>query len=484
MSTSDDSPQGSNNGFLKVLGRGDILALAFGAMIGFGWITATSGFLEAAGPVGAALAFAIGGVIVALVGLTYAELVTAMPKAGGEHHYAMRALGAKGAFVASWAMALGYISVVAFEAVAIPQTIVDLFPNMLAGHMWTVADYDVYATWVAVGVGTAVVMTVLNYVGIRPASVFQIIAVLFLLGVGITLLLGAFTGGSTETMRPAFGIGPAGLLTVLVAVPFLFVGFDVIPQSASEIRIPYRQVGRILVVSVLCAAAWYILIMLTVGSSLPVPDLLDADLGTAEAMRALWNSHTMGNLLVLGGIAGLLTSWNAFLIGASRLLYAMSVSGMLPRWFGRMHPRFRTPGNALLFVGGLSVIAPFFGEPMMNWLINAGGMSIVVAYVVVVVSFLVLRRTEPQMPRPFRVSSPRLVGGSALVLSLALGVLYLPGMPASLSWPEEWVIILAWWVIGLPLLLRLPSVGKGSGAEKRLMEAVGRREDLGAEPNP
>lgn len=158
--------------FIRTLGRWDVLAVAFGAMIGFGWIVLTGGFLEGAGTLGAALAFVIGGVVVALVGLTYAELVSAMPHVGGKHNYALRALGSRAAFVTSWALVLGYISVVAFEAVALPQTMLYLFPDMLVGRLWTVAGYDVYASWVAIGVGAAVVMTALNYIGVRPAAVF------------------------------------------------------------------------------------------------------------------------------------------------------------------------------------------------------------------------------------------------------------------------------------------------------------------------
>jgi amino acid transporter len=470
----------SSTGFVRILGRGDVLALAFGAMIGFGWIVLTGDFISAAGPGGAALAFVVGGVIMALVGLTYAELVSAMPHAGGEHHYAMRAIGPKGAFAASWAMVLGYVSVVAFEAVAVPQTLVYLFPGMEAGYLWTIAEYDVHASLVAVGLATAVLMTGINYVGIRPASVFQGIAVLFLLVAGAALVTGAFTGGSVENMRPLVTGGVPGIFAVLVAVPFLFVGFDVIPQSASEIKLPHRVVGALLVVSVFCATAWYVMVMLTAGSGLSAADLAGSELAAADAMAALWGSPAMGNLLVLGGVAGLLTSWNAFLIGGSRLIYAMARSRMLPAWFGRLHPRFRTPGNAVLFVGLLSAAAPFFGRPMLVWLVDAGGLNIVIAFVLVVVSFLVLRRREPAMERPFTVRAGVPVGWAALILSLGLLVLYLPGMPAALTWPHEWVMVGVWWLVGAALMWRLPRIAPGPDAEHRLVAAM----DARSSPRP
>ncbi|SIO90121.1 APC family permease [Nocardiopsis sp. JB363] len=467
---SDTSP-----GFIKVLGRADVLALAFGAMIGFGWIVLTGEFIDAAGSGGAALAFVIGGVIMAFVGLTYAELVSALPHTGGEHHYAMRAIGPKGAFVASWAMILGYISVVAFEAVAVPQTLVYLFPNIEVGYLWTIAEYDIHVSLVAIGVLSAAIMTTLNYVGIKPASVFQTVTVLFLLAAGAVMLTGAFVGGSTTNMEPLFTGGVSGMFLVLVAVPFLFVGFDVIPQSAAEIKLPYRMVGTLLVLSVFCATAWYVLVMLTAGAGLPASDLLGSELASADSMAAMWNSAAMGNLLVLGGIAGLLTSWNAFLIGGSRLIYAMARSRMLPAWFGELHPRFRTPANAVLFIGVLSAFAPLFGRPMLVWLVNAGGLNIVIAYLMVIVCFLVLRRREPDMERPFKVPAGVPVGVTAFVLAFSLFVLYMPGMPAALSWPQEWSMVLAWWIGGAVLMWRLPRVSPGPDAEQRLIDVMDAR---------
>ena len=465
--------------FTRVLGRWDVLAVAFGAMIGFGWIVLTGGFLQDAGTFGSALAFAIGAVIMALVGLTYAELVSAMPQAGGEHNYVLRGLGSRSAFVCSWSLVLGYVSVVAFEAVALPQTVLFLAPDMLVGKLWTVADYDVYASWVAVGVVGAVVITALNYVGIRPAAVFQSFAVLFLLIVGALLLFGSFIGGDTDNLRPLFNGGVGGVIAVLVAVPFLFVGFDVIPQSAEEINLPFKQIGKLVVVSVLGAGAFYILVMLTVGSSLPLGVLAESELAAADGMAALWSSETMGDILVVGGIAGILTSWNGFLLGASRLLYAMANSRMLPSWFGKLHPTYRTPTNAILFIGSLSILAPLFGRQMLVWLVDAGGFVIVVAFFFVTVTFVVLRSREPEMERPFRVLGGSGVGVAAAVLTFVLGILFMPGMPAALVWPYEWIILIAWWGIGAVLVLRLPRIGPGADAEHQLVAAARARDSRG-----
>ncbi len=452
------SERNSGENFIRVLGRWDVFALAFGAMIGFGWVVLTGSWLTDAGSLGAIIAFVIGGTLVVFVGLTYSELVSAMPKVGGEHYYAWRAIGAKAAFVASWGIALGYVSVVAFEAVALPTTLEYILPDFKVGFIWTVAEYDVYLSWVMIGVVGAVAITALNYFGIRPSAIFQIIAVLFLLGVGALLLFGIFFGGEAANFRPlfagSFSVSVAGILAVVIATPFLFVGFDVIPQSAEEINLPYRQIGGLLILSVVMAAAWYILIIVGVGAGMSQSQLESTNLATADAMGNLFGSPFFSNVLILGGVAGILTSWNSFMVGGSRIFYAMAESGMLPAWLGRLHPRYKTPSNAILLIGVLSIVAPFFGDSALGWLVNAGGLGIVLAYFLVALSFLFLRRKEPEMERPFRAGRGSIIGIVAVVLSVGIGIQYLPYMPAGLGVPE-WVIVGAWTVIGIVFLLRM-----------------------------
>ncbi|MBM7847902.1 APC family permease [Arthrobacter roseus] len=464
---------------IKALGSWDTLAIGFGAMIGFGWVVLTGGWLESAGTFGAVGAFVAGGVIMALVGLTYSELVSAMPLAGGEHNYVMRAMGARWAFICSWAITGGYITIVAFEAVALPRTALYLFPSLKQVRLWEIAGSEVYLSWALVGAGAAVLLTVLNILGIRLASAAQTFAVIFLLVIGALLVTGSFVGGEAANFEPLFSGGFAGFIAVLVVVPFLFVGFDVIPQSAEEVKIPARQVGKLVVVSVILAALWYIMVVITTASSMDVAGLAGADLATADAMSMLWGTDIMAKVLVAGGLAGILTSWNSFLIGASRLVYAMGRSRMLPAWFGKLNPRFRTPANAVVFIGALSILAPFFGEAMLGWLVDSGSPSIVIAYFLVAVAFLILRRREPDMDRPLRIggngNGGLIIGVLAAVLCLGLTALYLPGMPASLD-PAPWLLFGLWWVLGAVFFFRVPAgVQPGPDAEEHLAAKLAAR---------
>ena len=397
-------------------------------------------------------AFLLGGGIMLVIGLTYAELASALPFAGGEHVYSHRALGAGFSFICTWAIILGYVSVVTFEAVALPTVLDSIIPGLDKYFLWQIAGWDVYLSWVLVGVAGAVAMTVLNIRGVRMAAIVQSAVVIVILLVGGLFVAGSLVVGDTANMEPLFVDGLSGVTLVLVMVPFMFVGFDTIPQAAEEIDLPYKDIGSVLMLSVAMAIAWYGLIVL--GVSL----LLNEDIfGTTEIIAAEANSMIFGEagrLAMLGaGLAGIVTSWNAFIVGGSRAIYALARANLLPAALSKLHPKYRTPYNAILLIGGLSIIGPFFGRPVLVWLVDAGGLGIVIAYAMVALSFLILRRKEPNLERPYKVPFGNFIGILALILSISLGFLYMPGSPSALIWPQEWIIIIGWSILGVILFL-------------------------------
>lgn len=186
--------------FVRVIQRKEVLTLAFGAMIGWSWVALTGNWIAAAGSLGAIIGFLAGGVAIIFVGLTYAELASAMPEAGGEHVYSYRALGYNASFICTWALLLGYVSVVTFEAVALPTVVDYLVPGFSRGYLWTVAGWDVELTWVLAGVSAAVLMTTINVVGIRVAARLQMLVTTLIVLAGVTLIGGATVAGDTANM--------------------------------------------------------------------------------------------------------------------------------------------------------------------------------------------------------------------------------------------------------------------------------------------
>jgi amino acid transporter len=438
-------------GFLRVLGRRDALALAFGAIIGWSWMLLTGRWVLTGGAGGAMLAFLVGGVAMIFIGLVYAELTAAMPRAGGEHVFSLRALGPGWAFACTWALVLAYATVVAFEAVALGTALDYVAPRLRGPVLWRVAGQEVYAGWTALGMAAAVLMIAVNVRGVRPAALLQTVVTAVVLAVGVFFVAGTTAAGDPARLEPLFAGSATAWLAVLVMVPTIYVGFDVLPQAAEEIDLPPRDIGVVIVVSVAAAMAFYLLVILGVALAFPREELGTLALPTADAAAASWGGRWAATAMVIGGVAGILTSWNAFLVGASRVVWSLASHGALPSALVHLHPRWRTPHRAILLVGGFAVVSPLAGSTILVWLIDAGSFALVVAYALVAASFLVLRRREPELPRPFRAGRSAAVGWLALALSLAIGLVYLPGSPAALKWPWEWGICLAWAAAGFLL---------------------------------
>lgn len=435
---------------VKILGNKDVLSLAFGAMIGWGWVVTAGLWITEAGSLGAILAFLIGGVLVILVGLTYAELASSLPLAGGEFIYSFKAMGRLASYITTWALILGYVSVVAFEAVALPTVFEYLIPNYSQGYMYTIAGWDVTATWAGIGILGSIIITWINYKGIKFSTSIMFILTMLIALAGVLLITGSSFAGDIAHMEPFFEKGSAGLLTVVIMTPFMFVGFDVIPQAAEEINLPQKRIGQLLIFSVVLAVVWYILIIFGVSRILTPTEMNESTLVTADAMaKSFSGSKIMGNILVLGGIGGILTSWIGFYIGGSRAIYALARAGMLPKGLGELHPKYRTPHKAILLIGLFSTVAPLFGRPALEWLVDAGGLGLVVAWFMVAASFLILRKKDPKMKRPFYLKAGKPIGWAAVIMSVGVGILYMPGMPSALIWPYEWIIVLVWAILGV-----------------------------------
>ena len=164
MSHVTSSPPATGPGLKKTLSSLDAYAMGFGAMIGFGWVVLVGGWLKDAGTMGSIIAIVSGGLIMTVVALVYAELVAAIPKAGGEHHFLLRGMGARWSFLGSWGITGGYISIVAFEAVALPRTAAYIWPEIESIPLWNAFGSDVYLVWALVGAGAAVVILSLIHI--------------------------------------------------------------------------------------------------------------------------------------------------------------------------------------------------------------------------------------------------------------------------------------------------------------------------------
>ncbi|MDO5293875.1 MAG: APC family permease [bacterium] len=452
--------------FNKVLGGKDIFAIAFGAMIGWGWVINSGDWLTNAGFLGSIIAFIIGGAMVVFVGLTYAELTSAMPQCGGEHVFSYKAMGATGSFICTWGIILGYVATAAFEAAAFPTVVrYVLGDGFMKGYMYNVGETKIYASYVIVGCVLSVIITYINIRGIQTAAKLQKILTIIIATAGLLLIAASAVRGDTANITSnLFNMGAGGsadvkttlggILTVACMTPFLFIGFDVIPQAAEEINVAYKKIGKIMLFSIVMAVVWYLLIISAVAYVMPKAEIMDSmnnGLVTADAMAKAFNLDAMANVLIIGGMCGIITSWNSFLLGGSRALYSMGESKMLPGIFSKLHPKYKTPTAAILLVGVACFIAPFFGKSVLVWLVDAASFGCCVAYLFVSISFYILRKKQPELERPYKVKHGELVGIVAIVLSGFLSALYIIPLPFSSSALilPEWIVVGVWIALGV-----------------------------------
>lgn len=445
--------------FDKVMGAWDILVIAFGAMIGWGWVINSGDWIMTAGFMGSIIAMLIGGVMVFFVGLTYAELTSAMPQCGGEHVFSYRAMGSTGSFVCTWMIILGYVATSAFEATALPTVITYLFPQFNQVYLYSIAGKDIYLTTILLGVGVAVLITFINIKGAKTAAILQTVLTAIIAVAGILLVVGSAINGEASNITGQMWESGAGntfgsVFKVACMTPFLFIGFDVIPQAAEEINVPYKKIGKIMLLSIFLAVAWYLLIIFAVCYIMPQSAIAaemssQNGLVSAKAIEIAFRSPLMGKVLIIGGLCGIITSWNSFLMGGSRALYSMGESLMIPKMFGKLGKN-KTPEAAIILCGIACVVAPFFGRGVLVWLVDAASFGCVIAYMFVSISFCILRKKKPEMERPYKVKAGKFVGFMAVLMAGFMTLLYI--VPASFSaalvW-QEWIVVGIWLALGV-----------------------------------
>ncbi len=463
---------GERHSLKRVLSKADVLALSFGTMVGWGWVMLSGQWIQMGGAGGAIVAFVIGGIMCVLVGLTYAELTPSLPIAGGEMAFAYRGLGHFWAWIGGWSISFAYIGVAAWESIAISTACDYLFHIPKIGYLWTVAGNDVYLSWAAVGIGGTVILTTLNILGVKPAAIFQIMGTLGVFIAGIIFLFGSAAFGELENTGPMF-TGFSGLAAILIITPSMYLGFDVISQSTEEMNIPLKDIARVLILSIFMAGIWYILVIAGMAVSAPAWVRSTATVPMADTAAYAYRLPMFGKIMIMGGICGIMTSWNGYIVGASRILFAMGNAKMLPRVFSGIHPKYKTPVPALAMVGIICSLSPLLGKNANVWFINSAAIGTMINYLLVSISFIIIRVKEPYLARPFKVRRWKAVGMGAIGSALFFLYLFTPLSGNSQIWTNEWYLVLGWVGIGIFLAIRSTVTYPDTTAKEREMLLFG-----------
>lgn len=449
---------GAPSGLAHTLTTRQLFLIAFGAAIGVGWIVVVGDWLRLAGPIGTVVGFTAGALVLSLVCLCYGEMAALFPVAGGEVAYCYETYGLRSAFGVGWFLALAYTAVTAFEAISIAWVASALFPGIEGPVLATVNGSELTIGGVLLGVSGTLLLLWINRRGVKAAARLQDWMTGVLIVASLGFIVAGIGGGSAGNLEPLFqadarGAILPGIIAIFFVTPNWLGGFAFIPQLMEE-RAPGSPPSRAvlaMVMQVMLAALFYSLVTVAVGLAVPRGSLEGTALPVADAFRAAFGSELLVKAVLLAGLMGLFTTWNAVFLGASRVLFALGRSHIIPKPFGQVDARSGAPTVAGLFVAGASVLGILLGRNALLPLLNVVAAVQAGAFVLVAIGVLRLRRRRPELRRPYRVP-----GGAPVAVLAALGsvvALYLalvePYRAAGGRLPLEWWLFLGWGVVGV-----------------------------------
>jgi amino acid transporter len=421
---------------IRGLGRSAAIAIVVGAIIGTGIFLKPGEMAADAGSVSVVYAAWIVGAILSLFGaLSFAELGAAMPEAGGQYAYLSRGLGPVWGFLFGWmhstvgesasaaSIAAGFAR---FSSFLIPVIATPLFT-------WHIAlpfigqPYDFVFTWAQpLAVGVLVLFTSINYLGVRLGGRVQVVLTVVKLAavVAIVAVGFAFGHGDMSHFHPFFPAKMSsgtlgGFLAALAAGLWAYDGWEDLNRVGSEVQHPEKNFPLALAGGTLLVAAVYLLFSAVCFYALPFAAVASSS-HVASDVVASFAGRDAAVWITLAMIVSALGTLNSSILSGARVPYAMGRDGLFFRVTASVHPKFHTPGGALIFQGTLASLMALSGtfEELTSLFIFAAW----IFYALSVVAMFRLRRIAPEMPRPYRTWGYPIVPGIFLIGALALTV--------------------------------------------------------------
>lgn len=451
-----ESAEGGEYQLKRSLGALNLVSLGIGAIIGAGLFTLTGmAASENAGPA-VVLSFVVAAIGCAFAGMCYSELASMIPVAGSAYTYAYATMGEFIAWIIGWDLVLEYAVASAVVAVAwsgyvcsFLQDIGITVPARLAACPYdviTLADGShVHGIVNIPAMLVIIVISVLLMLGIKESATVNDVIVVIKLAVVVTFIaVGAHYlkhSNYVPFIPPNTGnfgeFGLSGIMRAAGIIFFAYIGFDTVSTAAQEAHNPQRDIPRGIIGSLIICTVLYILFSFVLTGMVNYKSMKGDPTPVATAIN-LTPYPWLKILIKLGIIGGFTSVILVMLLGQSRIFYAMSRDGLLPRLFSDIHPQWRTPWRSnVLFMIFVSFFAGFFPISKLGHMTSIGTL---LAFIIVCAGVMVLRYTKPDLPRPFRVP--------CFPLFPFLGILVCLAMMTSLE-ADTWWRLVIWLAIGL-----------------------------------
>jgi len=484
----------------RTLGPFQLTALGVGAVIGAGIFVLSGLGAHYAGP-GLMLSFVLSGMGCAFAALCYAEFAAMIPLAGSAYTYAYATLGELLAWIIGWDLTLEYAMGASTVSSGWSNHFIELLdifhikmPLWLAYDHWTglraaenivarqmaqasdsslvpgtqaflnrVTDiiaaqspqlvqaaharlsaptvFGVELGWNMPAFVIALIITTILAIGIKESArfnstivVIKVAVVLFVIGLGFRYVSASNWGGEWHTFAP---MGFSGIGAGAAYIFFAYIGFDAVSTTAQEAKNPQRDLPLGIIASLLICTALYIAVAAVLTGMVPWREVnIEAPIARAFLDRGLTGAS---HIITLGALAGLTSVMLVMLLGQTRVLYSMANDGLLPKkFFADIHPKWRTPWKNTILVGLLAaIVGSLVPISDIGKMVNIGTL---LAFVIVCIAVILLRRTDPDQPRPFRTPWVPVVP--------ILGVIFNGYMMYRLGW-INWARLIIWLAIGL-----------------------------------
>ena len=422
----------------------DYFTLGWGTMVGVGWLVVMDDWLLRGGVLGAILGFALGGTLLFPVAYVYGQLVRVIPDAAGEVAYTAKVFPQYVSFATGWMMVLSYLIVCPWEAVAVGKIASYIFPALDSVELYRIAGRPVYLPHLLIGLGLVVLLTLLNYRGIRSSASFQNWTAF-----GTLALFVAFVGvgvrkGSVSNFPPLFTHGRfVSILLVMQIVPYFMTGYESSVKGAEEASPDFdvRGFSKAMATAIAVGILFYTIIIAAVGYVAPWRQLTDQKFMTAVAFERAVGSRAIVGAILTAALLSLVKCFNGNFVAASRLLFAMARRGLVANNLARIHSRNHTPYQAVIWVGITTAVCMFLGDAILVPVTEVGSVASATGWLAACAAYHQMR------PSPGRrtVAIVGAVLGSMMVLMKIL-----PFVPGHFS-RYEWLALGLWVLLGIAL---------------------------------
>ena len=428
-------------GLAKVLGPFDLVLMGIGAIVGTGIFVLTGTGALTAGPA-LSLSFVVAAVACCFAALCYAEFASTVPVAGSIYTYSYATLGELAAWMIGWDLLLEY----GLAAAAVSVGWSGYFQSLLSGFgivlpvALTAAPGALPGVTTFINLPALVIMLALTAMlgwGVRESARLNNIMVAIKVGVVLLFIIFGARHVQPANWQPYMPFGYHGMLSAAALVFFAFIGFDAVTSAAEEVKKPSRDLPIGIIGSLAVCAVLYVVVSAIMTGIVPYQKFLGVDHPVSLALQYAGENWIAG-FVDLGAILGMTTVILVMAFGQTRIIFAMSRDGLLPKRLSTVHPRFHTPFFATWLVGIVfGLIAAVIPLNILAELINIGTLA---AFTMVSVAVVVLRKRRPDLPRAFRCPGVPYVPALAVILCV--------GLMSFLSW-VTWVAFTIWLVIGL-----------------------------------